>query len=112
MVALIKVIDSMGHTICLVPYEKGNFETGILDASCMALTEQEERIYIKDLGRKPQFNHITVKVRIVTSLKLEVLKEPGDWRFAKEQAIHLSNMRETKIWAQILNKRLSHIFLQ
>ena len=71
----------------------------------MVLMEQEERIYIKDLGRKPQYNHVTVKVRIVTSLKLEVLKEPGDWRFAKEQAIHLSNMRETKIWAQILNKR-------
>ena len=33
------------------------------------------------------------------------MKEPGDWRFAKERAIHLSNMRETKIWSQILNKR-------
>ena len=61
--------------------------------------------YIKDLGRKPQFNHITVKVKIVTSLKLEVLKEPGDWRFSKERIIHLRNMQETKIWAQILNKR-------
>ena len=105
MEALIRVIDSMGHTICLIPYEKGDFETGISDASCMALLEQEEGIYIKDLGRKPQFNHITVKVKIVTSLKLEVLKEPGDWRFAKERAIHLINMWETKIWAQILHKR-------
>ena len=69
------------------------------------MTEQEERIYIRSLGRKPQFNHVKMKIRIVTSLRLEVFKEVGDWRFAKERAIHLRNMRESKIWAQILGKR-------
>ena len=72
----------------------------------MALTEKEERSYIKSLERKTQFNHITIKIRIVTSLRLEVLKEQGYLRFAKERAIHLQNMRESKIWAQILGKRI------
>ena len=70
MEALIKVIDSMDHTIRLIPYENGEFETGISDASSMALTEQEERTYIRSLGRKPQFNHVTIKIRIVKSLIL------------------------------------------
>ena len=48
-----RVVDSMGHTIRLIPYEKGDFDTGISDAANMALSEQDEGIYIKDLGRNP-----------------------------------------------------------
>ena len=50
--ALIKVVDSMDHTIRLIPYENGEFEMGISDASSMALTEQEERIYKQSPERK------------------------------------------------------------
>ena len=52
MEELIKVIEPMGHTIRLIPYVNGEFETGIAYASSMALTEQKERIYIRSLGRK------------------------------------------------------------
>ena len=68
MEELIKVIDPMGHNIRLVPYNNGEFVTGIADLSIMALKEQEERIYIESPERKPQFNHVTMKIRIVTSM--------------------------------------------
>ena len=77
MEALVKVIYKMGHTIRLVPYNNGEFATGIADASSMALTEEEERIYIDKPERKPKFNHVVMKIRIVTLLKLELLKESG-----------------------------------
>ena len=73
--ALVKIVDPMGHTVRLVTYSNGEFATGILDASSMALTE-EEKIYIYRPERKPKFNHLAMKIRIVTSLKLKLLRDP------------------------------------
>ena len=61
--------------------------------------------YIYQPARKPKFSHLTMKIRIVTSLKLEILRDPGDIRVAKERAVHNRQMRESKIWVQILGKR-------
>ena len=71
MEVLVKVIDPMGHTIRLVSYNNGEFATGISDASSIALIEEEDRIYIDRPERKPKFNHVTMKIIIVLSLKLE-----------------------------------------
>ena len=70
----------------------------------MALTKEEERIYIENPERKTQFNHVTIKIRIVTLLKLEQLKESGDMRVEREREMHLRHMWESEIWAQILEK--------
>ena len=43
MEELVKIVDPMGHIIILVPYNNGEFATGILDASSMALMEEEEK---------------------------------------------------------------------
>ena len=46
-----------------------------------------------------------MKIRIVTSLKLELLKESRDMRVVRERTMNLRHMRESKIWAQILEKK-------
>ena len=95
----------MGHTIGLVPYINGEFVTGISDASSMSLMEEEEKIYIYWPERKPNFYHATMTIEIVTSLKLELLRDPGDMRVVREREMRIRQMRESKIWAQILGKK-------
>ena len=73
----------MGHTIRLIPYLGCKFEHGISDMAKLELKEEEEKKYIGSVVRKPKFNHIEIKIRIVTSLKLEKLREPGDWRVTR-----------------------------
>ena len=85
MEALIRIVDPMGHTIRLIPYVNGDFATGIYDASGMASLLEEEKNYIYHTERKPKFNHVKMKIRIVTSLKLELLRDPGDMRMARER---------------------------
>ena len=73
----------MGHTIRLIPYVGGTFDYGISDMAKLDLREEEEKKYIGSVVRKPRFNHIEIKIRIITSLKLEKLREPGDWRVTR-----------------------------
>ena len=46
-----------------------------------------------------------MKISIVTLLKLELLRDPGDMRAARERAMHIRQTQESKIWAQILEKK-------
>ena len=64
---LFGIVDKMGHTIHLIPYLGGTFEHGISDMAKLELKKK----YIGSVVRKPKFNHIEIKIRIVTSLKLE-----------------------------------------
>ena len=75
---LIGIVDKMGHTIRLIPYVDGIFATGISESSKLALSKEEERRYIYHIQRKPKLNHVAMKIKIVTSLKLEFLKDPVD----------------------------------
>ena len=61
---LFGIVDKMGHTIHLVPFVGGTFEHGISDLASLALTEEEEKIYIGSVVSKPKFNHIEIKIRM------------------------------------------------
>ena len=84
----------MGHTIRLIPYVGGTFEHGISDMARLELKEEEEKKYIGSVVRKPKFNQIEIKIRIVRLLKLEKLREPGDWRVTREKEKHIKLLKQ------------------
>ena len=43
MRSVITIVDKMGHTVRLVPYEEGIFETGKYDITMLDLSEEEEK---------------------------------------------------------------------
>ena len=96
----------MGHTIRLINYVHGMFATGISDYSKLALSEKEEIIYICKLQRKPNFNHVAMKIRIVTYLNIELIRDTGDRRVARDRELHNRHLQEARIWVQILEKRI------
>ena len=102
---LFSIVDKMGHTIHLIPYVEGTFEYEISDMAKLDLKEEEEKKYIGSVVRKPRFNHIEIKIRIVTLLKLEKLREPGDWRVTREREQHIKLLKQARIWAKIVNKK-------
>ena len=74
------------------------------------MSEEEEKIYINRQSSKPKFNHVAMKIRIATSLKLEFLRDTGDMRVSRERGMHNKHLQETKIWLQILGRRnVQHI---
>ena len=40
--------------------------------------------------RKPKFNHVEIKIKVMSSLRMESLKDGGDWRLPKKREIHTS----------------------
>ena len=38
-------------------------------------------------------------------LKLEKLREPGDWRVTREREQHIKLLKQARIWARIVNKK-------
>ena len=91
---LFGIVDKMGPSIILIPYIDGIFATGILESKKLALSEEEERTYICHLQRKPKFNHVAMKARIVISLKLERLKDPDDRKVAKDREVYNRHLCE------------------
>ena len=47
-----------------------------------------------------------MKIRILTSLKMEKLREPGDWRVTREREQHIKLLKQARIWARIVNKKI------
>ena len=73
----------MGHTLRLIPYTNGVFEVGINEVENLELSEDDERKYIGFAKRKPKYNHIEMKIKIITSLKMELLKDSAEWRLSR-----------------------------
>ena len=63
----------------------------------LELKEEKEKKYIGSVVRKPRFNHIEIKIRILTSLKLEKLREPMDWRVTREREQHIKLLKQARI---------------
>ena len=80
---LFGIVDKMGHIIRVIPYLGGTFKHGISGMAKLELKEEEEKKCSGSVVRKPKFNHIEIKIWIVTSLKLEKLREPGYWRVTR-----------------------------
>ena len=62
-------------------------------------------MYIGHLRRKPKFNHVEIKIRIVTSLSLKILKYQEDRIVAREMEMNNRNLHEAQIWAKMLEKK-------
>ena len=85
---LFAVTGKLGHKLRLIPYANGVFEGGINDAEYLNLNEDDERKYIGFAKRKPKYNHIEMKIKIITSLKMEFLKDTAEWRLSREREVH------------------------
>ena len=85
---LFAVTGKLGHTLQLIPYVNGVFEAGINEAENLDLSEDDEWKYIVFAKRKPKYNHIEMKVKIITSLKMEFLKDAAEWRRSREREVH------------------------
>ena len=77
---LFAVTGKLGHTFRLIPYVNGVFEAGISEVEKLEMNEEDERKYIGFAKRKPKYNHIEMKIKIVTSLKMEFLRDASEWR--------------------------------
>ena len=67
---LFAVKGKLGHTLRLIPYANGVFEAGISDVERLDLSNEDEQKYIKFAKRKPKYNHIEMKIKIIKSLKM------------------------------------------
>ena len=52
------------------------------------MSKDDERKYIGFAKRKPKYNHIEMKIKIITSLKMEFLKDAAEWRLSREREVH------------------------
>ena len=102
---LFAVTGKLEHTFWLIPYVNGVFEAGVSKVSKLELNEEDERKYIGFAKRKPKYNHIEMKIKIVTSLKMEFLKETAEWRFSRERKAHSRYLKLNKIWDRIIDKK-------
>ena len=85
---LFAVTGKLGHTLRLIPYINGVLEVGINEVENLDLSEDDERKYIGFAKRKPKYNHIEMKVKIITSLKMDFLKDAAEWRLSREREVH------------------------
>ena len=46
-----------------------------------------------------------MKIKIVTSLKMEFLKDAAEWRLLREREAHSRYLKLNKIWVRIMDKR-------
>ena len=99
------MVEKLGHTLRLIPYANGVFENGINELSKLDLNEEDEQKYIGFAKRKPKFNHVEIKIKVISSLRFESLKDGGFWRLQKEREIHMRYLRNNGIWVKIVEKR-------
>ena len=102
---LLSVTGKLGHTLRLIPYVNGVFETGISEVEKLELNEEDERKYIGFAKRKPKYNHIEMKIKIITSLKMEFLRNAAEWRLLREIEAYSRYLKLNKIWVRIMDKR-------
>ena len=72
------VTGKLGQTLRLIPYVNGVFEAGISEVERLELNEDNEWKYIRFAKRKPKYNHIEMKIKIVTSLRMRLLKDASE----------------------------------
>ena len=46
-----------------------------------------------------------MKVKIITSLKMEFLKDAAEWRLSREREVHSRYLKQNNIWVRIMDKR-------
>ena len=63
---LFVVTGKLGHTLQLIPYVNGVFEPGISEVERLELNEEDEWKYIGFAKIKLKYNHIKMKIKIVT----------------------------------------------
>ena len=68
------------------------------------MSEDDERKYIGFAKRKPKYNHIEMKIKIITSLKMEFLKDAAEWRLSREREVHSRYLKQNNIWVRIMDK--------
>ena len=99
----------MGNTLRLIPYVNRVFEAGIIEVKKLELSEKDEKKYIGLAKRKPKYNHIEMKIKIITSLKMEFLRDETEWRLSREREGHSRYLKINNIWVKIWTK-VTHSF--
>ena len=69
------------------------------------MSEDDERKYVGFAKRKPKYNHIEMKIKIITSLKMEFLRYATEWRLSREREAQSRYLKHNKIWVRIMDKR-------
>jgi len=100
-----RVANTLGHTLRLIPYNNGVFEAGISDPDNLNIGEDEVRKYTAYVQKKPKYNHIEMNIKIVTSLCIEVLKDAPEWKMERERMAYTRQLQNSGVWVRILEKK-------